>query len=329
MSGSQPRVSIIIPSYNHGRFLAQRIRSILDQTFQDFEIIFLDDASTDNTREVFDGFAADPHFSKVIFNETNSGSTFKQWQKGLEYAQGEYVWIAESDDYADPRFLESLVGGLDAHPNVGLAYCQSHVVDEKDDRLGLLWTPVYDDDRSRWEADFVGSGPDECAGRLLKRCCVGNASAVLMRRDTLVRVRGTDSELKQAGDYLLWIRILSVSDMLYLSQPLNYYRRHAASVTSKNTTTGLVVAETYRVVAEAVKLCAPTPVALEEARRILFTQWIDMRHRYRPGFRADITVYLSARKLDSGVAWRIVVHNWSLLRGALGRARRRMGFNWE
>jgi len=125
-----PKVSVIIPNYNHDRFLTKRIQTILDQTFQDFEIIYLDDASTDESDAAIAPFL--PRLTHVIKNETNSGSPFKQWNKGARLAKGEYLWIAESDDYADKHFLERLVDILDRHPNVGLAYCQSWGVDEGD-----------------------------------------------------------------------------------------------------------------------------------------------------------------------------------------------------
>src|SRR5215472_4105163 len=108
-----PKVSVIIPNYNHARYLQQRIDTVLGQTFQDFEVILLDDCSTDESRSIISEYAKDPRV-RTEFNEVNSGSTFKQWNKGVRLARGEYVWIAESDDYADKRFLEKLVYRLDA-----------------------------------------------------------------------------------------------------------------------------------------------------------------------------------------------------------------------
>ena len=102
-----PTVSVIVPNYNHARFLPQRIESILRQTYQDFELILLDDCSTDDSRAVLSQYASEPRV-RIQFNEVNSGSTFRQWNKGVRLARGKYVWIAESDDYADERLLERL-----------------------------------------------------------------------------------------------------------------------------------------------------------------------------------------------------------------------------
>src|ERR1700740_1180691 len=116
-----PTVSVVVPNYNHGRFLRQRIDSILGQTFQDFELILVDGCSTDNSRPILSSYAGDPRV-RIELNSANSGSPFKQWNKGVRLARGEYVWIAESDDYAEASFLERLIAVLDSDPMVLLAY---------------------------------------------------------------------------------------------------------------------------------------------------------------------------------------------------------------
>src|SRR5690349_2386149 len=105
-------ISVIIPNFDHASFLKQRIESVLNQTFQDFEIIILDDCSTDNSREIIEQYRQHPKVSHIEYNKTNSGSTFIQWQKGLSIAVGEYMWIAESDDVSSPKFIEKMVGLL-------------------------------------------------------------------------------------------------------------------------------------------------------------------------------------------------------------------------
>ena len=106
------------------------IESVLRQTLADIEVIYLDDASSDNGAEVMARYRSDPRL-RVFSNEVNSGNTFLQWKRGLEHCRGQYVWIAEADDYAHPQFLAELVGRLDRHPEIGVAYCQSWIVDEE------------------------------------------------------------------------------------------------------------------------------------------------------------------------------------------------------
>jgi len=130
-----PRVTVVTPNYNHARYLPERIDSIVAQTFQDFELLILDNASTDNSREVIESYTRLQNV-RAAFNTENNGSPFMQWNLGLSQAKGEYVWFAESDDYADPALLETLVDRLDRNPNVGLAVCQSCTVDKDSKPLG-------------------------------------------------------------------------------------------------------------------------------------------------------------------------------------------------
>ena len=125
-----PKVSVIVPNYNYGRFLPQRLESILSQTFQNMEIILLDDCSTDNSQAVLSQYATHPLVSRIVFNEKNSGSPFAQWRKGIDLAQGEYVWIAESDDYCEPTLLATLVRALDQYPTASIAFAGAVLVDE-------------------------------------------------------------------------------------------------------------------------------------------------------------------------------------------------------
>lgn len=220
-----PKVSIIIPNYNHARFLEQRLQSVLNQTYQEFEVIYLDDNSTDESREIFAKFAHDPHIRKIIFNQKNSGSAFKQWNKGIKEATGEYVWIAESDDYADARFLEIMVSQLTAHPNAGLAYCHSWEVDEDGQQLSLYhdWGTNFVN-ATRWETSFVNNGQDECRQYLITQNTIPNASAVLLKRSVYECVGNAPENMRICGDWLMWAKMLAVSDVVFVAEPLNYFR---------------------------------------------------------------------------------------------------------
>jgi glycosyltransferase involved in cell wall biosynthesis len=227
-----PKVSIIVPNYNHSRFLNQRISSILQQTYQDFELILLDDASTDNSCEVLQPYLKLPHVS-AEFNQVNSGSPFKQWNKGLSLAKGEYIWIAESDDYADPHLLERLVQVLDSHPSIGLAYSQSWDVDENNNILSTRHYWTDDLDAERWQQDFISAGKVECQTYLVFKNTIPNASAVLFRAAAYHQSHITNESYKLSGDWLAWAKILSHTDLAYISQPLNYYRTHSQTARKK------------------------------------------------------------------------------------------------
>lgn len=102
----QSKVSIIVPNFNHQNFLKERLESIFNQTFQDFEVLIFDDASTDGSLEILKKYQNHPKVTHFVVNKKNSGSPFKQWKKGLALAKSDYIWIAETDDYAELNFLE-------------------------------------------------------------------------------------------------------------------------------------------------------------------------------------------------------------------------------
>ena len=134
-----PIVSVVVPNYNYAHLIKERLQSIADQTLPLYEIIVLDDCSTDGSLECIDRMAADiaPE-PRIVENETNSGSVFRQWKRGVELARGEYVWIAEADDLSKPEFVERMVGVLERHPEAVFAYCQSEQLDADDATLFLL-----------------------------------------------------------------------------------------------------------------------------------------------------------------------------------------------
>ena len=133
-------VSVIVPNYNHSRFLDQRIQSILNQTYKNFELIILDDCSPDNgaSKSVIEKYRDNPHVSHIVYNESNSGSTFKQWDKGINLSKGDLVWIAESDDYCEPTFLETLVHEFERDSQLSLAYTLLRKVDAEGRLISYL-----------------------------------------------------------------------------------------------------------------------------------------------------------------------------------------------
>lgn len=153
-SGPRPAVSVLVPSYNHAPFLTRRLRSILDQTFDDFDVLVLDDASTDSSADVVRPFTADPRV-RLAVAARNSGSPFVQWNRGVAATAGPLIWIAESDDDADARFLETMVARLDAHPECGICHAQSWSIDASGVAHGTLarWTDTVD--TRHWSTDYA------------------------------------------------------------------------------------------------------------------------------------------------------------------------------
>ncbi len=263
-----PKVSVIVPNYNHGRFLAQRLDSVLAQTYTDFEVIYLDDRSTDNSAEVFEAYAKNPRIQCVV-NATNSGNPFVQWNRGVARASGEYVWVAEADDYAAPEFLEKLTSVLDAHPKAALAFCQSQFVDEEGRATGNSadWCP-------RLASDFVSSGSELCLDVLLFRNIIGNASSVLFRRARYLEVGGADEHYRVSGDWITWIRMLWGAESAYCAAPMNFWRRYRKSVSGNDTALAIRAQEYYRLLLD-VQALELSDAIVTRARRAAVRQWVD------------------------------------------------------
>ena len=299
-----PKVSVIIPNYNHARFLEQRIRSVLDQTFADIEVILMDDASTDNSRDVISRFSTEPRV-RVLLNDTNSGCVFKQWNKGFREAKGEYVWIAESDDYADPTFLETLVPKLDGNSSVGVAYCQSMVVDENGAQQFVVEQRRDHIDSNHWSTDFTNNGRDECARYFIFGSMICNASAALVRRSVIEKIGYAEEAWRIVGDWIFWGNVLLVSDIDYTARPLNYWRQHTGTVRENTTKNGIMISESIRATAYfAAKVDVPADV-LERARAMRFHSWVCYNEECPLTLGQNRAVYDAARDFDPRVNRRI------------------------
>jgi glycosyltransferase involved in cell wall biosynthesis len=242
-----PKVSVVIPNYNHARFLRRRVDSVLQQTYEDFELILLDDCSVDNSREILSSYTGDPRV-RMEFNAANSGSTFKQWNKGVRLARGEYVWIAESDDYSDPRFLKRLVGMLDSEPKAAFAYCRSWRVSAEDTVEGFGDSYLDVLQTSRWTGDYLSDGHEECRKYFVRYNTVPNASAVVLRKSIYEQVGGADESYRLNGDWKLWSSMALTGKVAYLSEPLNYFRYHDESVRGRDKLLDVAAVETLRLV---------------------------------------------------------------------------------
>ena len=241
------KVSIIVPNYNHARYLPQRVESILRQTYQDFELILLDDCSTDDSRSVLSRYANDTRV-RISFNEANSGSPFKQWNKGVRLARGKYIWIAESDDYADVKFLERLVSLLDRDESTAYAYCRSWRVTEDGQLSGFEDTYIPYQGPRAWRNDYSVDGERECREYFVFINAVPNASAALLRKSAYDSVTGADGDFVLCGDWKLWAALALTGRVEYLSEPLNYYRNHQVTQRSRTGRQSVSVSESLRVV---------------------------------------------------------------------------------
>ena len=242
-----PRVSVIVPNYNHASFLNQRIESILNQTFQDFELILLDDCSSDGSRDIMEGYRSNPHVSHIVYGESNSGSAFRQWDKGISLAKGEWIWVAESDDYAEPTFLERLLKEMDKVPDCVLAYSATWWVDQQDRKL---WETPHNDKVNVYEEhDFIHQKLAVCNS-------IANVSECIFRRD---KFRTTESyryeQMRLCGDWFFYILLAEQGSVVELEEPLSYYRQHQSNISSDAEHRGLTFIEGADVLEYMIEHC--------------------------------------------------------------------------
>ncbi|MFI3328432.1 MAG: glycosyltransferase family 2 protein [Rikenellaceae bacterium] len=249
-----PKVSVILPNYNHSRYLTQRIESILNQTYQDFELIILDDKSPDDSVSVIERYRDHERVSQVVINENNSGSTFKQWDLGFSLAQGEYIWIAESDDYADETFLEKCVAALDAHPTVGFCMTDSHCVDSEGEIVNYkVINRIELKDRSSSNKPIKYNGKELVKQKLIKYNIAYNASMILFRKAVLSSIPVDYKGYKACGDWLFWGEIALRHDVARVPERLNYFRQHNNKVSAKSKQSGLGSIEPCEVMADLIE----------------------------------------------------------------------------
>jgi len=216
-------VSVIIPNYNHSIFLNQRIDTVLNQTYRNFEVIILDDCSTDDSKLVIEQYRQHPQVTQIIFNESNGGTTFKQWEKGITLASGQLIWIAESDDWCEPTLLEELVQGFIKDPNCVLSYCQSYCVNNYGN---IHWISQHN------QLTESIDGRDYSLKYMLKNNTIFNASMVLWKKDKFPFIKKEFTTYKFCGDWLFWIELAQLGNVYVSGKILNFFRKHDLDVSS-------------------------------------------------------------------------------------------------
>jgi glycosyltransferase involved in cell wall biosynthesis len=233
---AQPRVLVVIPSYNHGGFIEARVRSVLAQGAGDLDVRFIDDGSNDQTMEVMAGIV-DPRLS-VRQREVNSGSPFTAWIEACDILREgghDYIWIAESDDRAAPDFLEHGLAAMEADSDAVFYYTHSWYVNERDLIIGHSINylkrqfPNVD-----WSKTQTIKGDDYVAGCLLRGMAVPNMSSALIRADAFCKA--VEPEFRQyrlAADWLFAIAISTLGNVIFDPRDANYFRHHARTARSE------------------------------------------------------------------------------------------------
>lgn len=233
-----PEVSVIIPNYNHAKFLVQRIESVLNQTYQNFELIILDDCSADNSQQIILSYKNHPKISHTVFNETNSGGPFYQWERGINLAIGKYVWIAESDDWCEPSLLQELVDGIKKDSQCVISYCQmSCIVNDN----GIKWQSYHNC------LSEVVESKTFIEKYLAVNVSIYNASMAIFKRSAFEFVSNDFTSFKFSGDRLFWIQIAQHGKIHISGKVLNYFRKHDKDVSGGAYKSGINFIEEFRI----------------------------------------------------------------------------------
>ncbi|MFJ5285031.1 glycoside hydrolase family 99-like domain-containing protein [Pseudomonas sp. NPDC088429] len=228
-----PKVSVLVPNYNHERFLRRRLDSIYAQTYQNIEVILMDDCSTDQSRRVLSEYADKyPDVTIKLFNETNSGGVFRQWAKGIKAATGDLVWIAESDDYCDEHFLQALVRTFEDEA-VMLAYarCEFVTSDEvvMEDEFHIYVSDLEGSDK--WRESYVETAHNEVRTALGIKNTIPNASGVIFKRPVNMPLLDDETwlSMRVAGDWVFYLHLIRGGKIAYSIDGTNFFRRYVGS----------------------------------------------------------------------------------------------------
>ncbi len=229
-------VSVVIPNYNYEKYLSDRINSIINQSVSVSEIIFLDDASTDGSVKLAESILSKcgiPY--KTIISKVNSGSVFKQWEKGIRECSSNYIWIAEADDSCHVDFIKTVLPGLVDNSGVGISYCETEAINDKN----RIFSPGFYDivhsrvDPVKWKSSYINCGQSEICSTLSIKNTIPNVSCLLFRKEAIFGILPLDTSYSFSGDWISYIRILEKWDISFNCLPLNYHRHHNNRTTSR------------------------------------------------------------------------------------------------
>lgn len=263
----KPKVSIIIPNYNHAKFLVERLESVFNQIFQDFEVIILDDCSTDNSVEILKNYSNHEKVSHFEVNKKNSGSVFKQWIKGIKLAKGEFIWIAESDDLADKDFLTETLKFAELKNNVGLVFTKSYEIDELGIKTGTIYKPKFNNDINQIY------GLELISKYLIENLVIVNASSVLFKASKLKEINFTElAQFKNTGDRYTYVSLATHSKLYYLDKGLNFFRNHSNNTTKKNIENSNIYKDRLKVLYFFIPLTEKNKLASDLSLKFYFKQ---------------------------------------------------------
>ncbi len=209
-----PKVSVVIPAYNAMTYLPETVESVLKQTFSDYEVLIINDGSSDHIVE-WAAQVTDPQVS--IISQQNQGVSAAR-NTGIAQAQGEYIAFLDADDLWEPTKLEKQVGCLEANPSVGLVYTWTALIDQFGQPTRRVWTSHIEG--NVWEHIVVDD-------------MISNGSSPMVRRRCFETAGVFDPNINSSEDRDMWIRIAVNYPFAVVKEVLTLYRRHPHNTTNQ------------------------------------------------------------------------------------------------
>jgi len=208
-----PKVSVYTPTYNCAKYIQQSIDSVLKQTYQDFELLIIDDASTDNTSKIIKKYEKNPKI-KIFRNKRNLGLN-ETARKAIDLTRGEYIIRVDADDYMDENALMLMAGILDKHPEIGMVYPDFFIVNEDGHIINYFRKMKVGEEVELLDLPAMGG-------------------CTLIRKSCYEAIGGYRPDVRWQEKYDLWLKFIEKFRPHNINLPLFYYRRHGNNM-SENT----------------------------------------------------------------------------------------------
>lgn len=280
----KPLISIIVPNFNHEEYLIERLESIYNQTYQNFEVILLDDCSSDNSREILLKYERlYPDKTKTLFNSSNVGQVNFQWKKGIEAAKGDLIWIAESDDFCDLDFLEKLVPAFERE-SVQIAFARSVFIKNKE-QCWTLEEYLYDLSELKWSVPFYETSYNLMKKGFAIKNIIPNVSSCIFRNRRHINCEVLEKwkNLKLCGDWIFYADIIRGGVVYYTNETTNFYRIH-----DKSTSLDVQKTEKYYIETEIVLKFIASHYELDSSVFITARETLLQHYKDHYGEKADI-----------------------------------------
>lgn len=235
-----PHVTVAVPNYNYADCLPKRLESIYGQTYRNFDVLLLDDCSTDDSRQVLESWQKRyPERTQLLFNEKNSGGVFRQWRKGIQAAKGDIVWIAEADDWCEKDYLEQMLPAFD-HADVKLVSAQYGFYNEEELIPDGYENYVAQVDAQRWNRSFTQEAAVETADAMGIINTVPNVSGCLFRNPAGMALLDDPQwlQMRICGDWVFYLQVMQGGSFAYQRQAHSCFRFHAGGKSAGASTYG-------------------------------------------------------------------------------------------